>query len=53
MGITVDPDESGYSFENCGDVFESKTELDGHVEAAHGITPEERSREKDGESRGE
>jgi hypothetical protein len=52
MDMAVDPDESGYSFENCGDVFESKTELDGHVEAAHGITPEERSREKDDGSRG-
>jgi hypothetical protein len=53
MGITVDPDESGYSFENCSDLFESKTELDEHVEAAHGITPEERSREKGDGSRGE
>jgi uncharacterized C2H2 Zn-finger protein len=51
--MAADPEESGYPCENCGEVFESKAELDEHMETAHGITPEQRAREEDEANRGD
>ena len=43
--MAANPEESGFPCEDCGEVFESRAELDEHMKEVHGITPEEAVKE--------
>ena len=47
--MAANPEESGFPCENCGEVFESRDELNEHMKDAHGATPEEKVEEETNE----
>ena len=43
--MAANPEESGFPCEDCGEVFESRTELNEHIKEVHESTPEDTTEE--------